>query len=608
MPKEHLEIRDFKGVYGSADARDLTPGFAAYAEDLDPVNKEGVFTGLPADTDTGASGIRAHVLCPFEDGTKVAMVRDTTGSGNYSVSYLSNVGTGGISLNDVSSITAGSRQSVVSEGAYVHIGCGNVAGTPPKWLGNIGGYTVEDAELKAPSVSVTIETTTSTTDEPAPFADGQFFIWAYSFIYDGNQEGPLTVPEILGVNQFIVVTPEEGYEKVDLSISVTPVHNRCTHLRVYRSESDKSIEPATFYYVADIDVSGGAGTYELTDTGFTGNSYEQNTGVLQSLEHMTLHWAVATAFDGYHYVADCYNPDLPDARYRIFRSKYNRFDTFDWAVDSLLLPTKPVALAFHANYLWAFSPGVTYAITPDLALAETYVGMGALHQKCVFVTERGMIFCNAKNIWLHDGSGVQPIGQPILYNDEVSTAGWLDSPHSEIPTVGFSPQHDSFTINYGTSTNGNRIWMYNVPSNVWVVVRPPVDAVGCWGAFVGAYDGELYYSYGSIGTLYKMFDSATKRDWLFVSQTLAPEGAWRVKWYDVYISGSNVTTEYSENGAAYAAVSLSLTETGSGVYKGVCNSKPGGAWKSVRDFRIKLTGDVGESVDEISLNYRRMLR
>ena len=69
--------------------------------------------------------------------------------------------------------------------------------------------------------------------------------------------------------------------------------------------------------------------------------------------------------NNYHFIGKCKHPKVDDASTFLFRSKVGKFDTFDWLLDFVKLPTVPTALISFNGRIWAFDDANTYKIEPN---------------------------------------------------------------------------------------------------------------------------------------------------------------------------------------------------------------------------------------------------
>lgn len=216
--KESVEIREFAGILGSADAHDIPPGAAAYAENLDMVQQRGLFTPLPGDTVIGATAYgKCDKVTPYDDGS-VAVLVDRSSSDTsptlrvVTISNMSNVTN--------ATVTRSEYDTAASDGESVRVGLGATSSAKPKWVGTIfhqqfgagsTGTQILDAEIKRadeagiasltsavrmflPDVQVN-GTLKTWSNEMVNFRKGFTYIWFASAVYDGIQQAP---PVVIG--------------------------------------------------------------------------------------------------------------------------------------------------------------------------------------------------------------------------------------------------------------------------------------------------------------------------------------------------------------------------------------------------------------------------
>lgn len=222
MPKEVFDIRDFRGMVGSMDARDLPLGTAAYAENIDNIQQQGLFSGLPWDDQVGTSIYgKCQKVTPYDSGDVAVLVDRSASSDTQPTIRVVNIS----NMSQITYLDAGvggryERDCGASDGESVHVGMGASSTSKPKWVGNIfhgqfgGGapgttsISIVDAEIKRaecvgvhtvdentrfrlPDYSVD-ETLRRTWDiSQTNFKIGTTYVYFASLIYDGHQEAPL---------------------------------------------------------------------------------------------------------------------------------------------------------------------------------------------------------------------------------------------------------------------------------------------------------------------------------------------------------------------------------------------------------------------------------
>lgn len=227
MPKEAIHIRDFRGIVGSVDAHDAPLGSAVYAENLDTVLQQGLFTPLPLDTVIGATTYGKCDGVALYDSGDVGVLVDRSAS---DTAPTIRVVTTSSMANITSAATAASgrldRDTMASDGESVHVGLGASSTAKPKWVGEIfhgqfggaaPGTSIVDAEIKAASC-VGIYTVDSNTRFRLPeytlagtlrtwdisqtnFRIGTTYLYLASLVYDGHQEGPLEMIAFLTLSR-----------------------------------------------------------------------------------------------------------------------------------------------------------------------------------------------------------------------------------------------------------------------------------------------------------------------------------------------------------------------------------------------------------------------
>jgi hypothetical protein len=354
--------------------------------------------------------------------------------------------------------------------------------------------------------------------------------------------------------------------------------------------------------------------YDVVDTGQSGRTYEERTGINPTITDFKVNYGISALADSYHIVGDISHQDIGAKPAMLLRSKYGRYDTFDWSVDWLTLPTEPRAMEYYGGRLYVFGRGFTYVVNPESFIIEdTWEGIGAFAQQSVTKTDRGLFWADESNIYWHNGASMQPIAMAIMDNQHPSYghAGYANSNVSESnpPTLFYSARYDSLIIwyKYSTLTYG---WMYHIDTGRWVHLSSPVNGV-VGGSFVGP-DGIPRFMINL--ALYSFCDHATSlRDWVWISNNIVSEpGGWHV-YYHALVSyrGTTIdgtTLDYYENDPYFSTpISWSPSAETTGMFRGVVNNYGGsGEWNKSRNFALRLIDSGDVTVTDVTLIRRRI--
>lgn len=223
MPKDSINIKTFEGMVGSVDAHDAPAGSAVFAENIDNIQQQGLFTPLPKDQ--ALTGAAQYATCdlvtPFSDGSLGVMYDQDN-----NVVRVISLDTGTTSAN-ASYTRYGNFDTAISDGESAHVGLGADENAKPVWVGGVfhgqfsapapSGIQFEDAEIKwASCVGVHIEDdntntafmlpTAKTTDgitrwdnSQVYFRSGSSYYYYASMVYDGFQEGPLFLIAMMSI-------------------------------------------------------------------------------------------------------------------------------------------------------------------------------------------------------------------------------------------------------------------------------------------------------------------------------------------------------------------------------------------------------------------------
>lgn len=444
---------------------------------------------------------------------------------------------------------------------------------------------------------------------------GKHYYYTYSLEYDGIQESPLYLeaPAIAspatGKNYNVGVTIA-----INKAFATNVFSKRITAIKIYRAESSASVnEPETLYrLVESVPLEHGwtttVLTYErgITDSGINGSSYESETGISQTLTRNYVNYEIDTQFQGFHFVARCYVPDIDDASRMVFRSKQDCFDQFDWSNDFCVLPKMPNAIVAFNGSIYAYADNESYRINPiGLYIEDIYEGVGVPTERSVVVTEFGMFLCNRTDIYHHDGKTLNPIGVGVktISNPDYTAYGWValnEQANTQPIVVPFLKRN---TIVFAvTGVKIVQAYVYNIQLerfDYWETENSVIDTMNIHknnGWVVGA-DGQVYVCGTSIGQTVdggygsiSLASSTTRKPFTWVSKYFTMNTPDQLKkFYAVGYNDSTATVQTS-------------TET-VGTYSAYAVFEPG-YFKSII---VKIIGTAATQLLNFSIQFRRMI-
>ena len=336
-----------------------------------------------------------------------------------------------------------------------------------------------------------------------------------SWLYDGYQESPL--------NGQIVESDGDTYQ--DITIDIFNVPARATHINIYRGDNDgvTGTSPNQYYRLVDsikldsrwLEVPdaffGASYQFVAYDDDSLGASYDALVGISETTDYFTPHWKLSASMLGSHFITDCYHPLIDDASHYLFRSKPGKFDQFDWTNDYLVLPERPTAIQGFNGRLYVWSVNNMYRINPEgMYIEDTYYGMGCISSTAVCVTDYGMMFASSKNIFIHDGSKPQAVGDKIRIMNSTYAVGWQQMTLSSGVWIEFDSINNAFVIFTQKSAIG-KAFVYTLALQRWDIWQ--VDDIR--GAFTGD-NGVIYLSDKT--DLKSLATSSTRKPFLFISR------------------------------------------------------------------------------------------
>jgi hypothetical protein len=644
MPKEQVVIEQFRGMFPAADARDLDLQYALHVVDVDPFSKQGELRGRFDDIELSANNIPGYVFKSFADGTQAISF---DGSAIHHITGIP----GAMSATSIATPTSSGKATLSTDGRSVRAALGSGSTHLSQWVGDIdhaqidGAFTapagtanVADARLIVPggvnieggSVSITAATSSDETAFPAGFQQA----YRASFEYDGYQNGPM---KDMGGVTIDTATYADGAQQIGFDILFTsPVTNlprRVTAINIWRNyRATGAANYLDLWRLAErIDINhadwiivGGGPNYEypFVDQGSTTEDWESLTGLPDKSDALgvysdtlEINYQLTEMLNGYHFIADIYHPLIKQTSNFMLRSLRNRPDMYNWAEDFLVLPTKPIALASFLGKLYAFGTGVMYRIDPErFEIEETIAGYGVYDQQSVTVTERGMLFCNEDNIYLHDGVQVRPIGYPVMNNDYDPFVSWSGATHATPPICVYDARKDVFIILFESSAAQYHGFIYSPELNTWHIYEfePTLGGGVPTGGFVAA-TGEPMVSFD--GIMVQIAGHFTRKAWKWVSKEIN-NGGEQIIPYWIHVDGDAHYLRFIQDCDPEIEIDLSANLEYDGcahrVYlndqipASILGSGAATSWGRMNKLRIEVVGDSDHSVNSISLQIRRV--
>jgi len=338
-------------------------------------------------------------------------------------------------------------------------------------------------QANATITSANYRTAFVTTATSTDFAEGyKLHFYGYTLVYDGFQHSPM--------KQFPLRYRgliDEGERTVTLKIAVGPgaasseagsfvppegYSQRITHIALWSGESISlnTVTPESTWRMVGQYKMNSFGTNPeggvmkvIIDRGDSLGEFTSVTGMSPTMAHMDLRYKAGVIYQGKHYVIGSRLETVPDAPSMVFSSLAYRYDTFVWDRDFARLPEPPVAIAGFAGRLFVFSKNGCYVMTPDLALEDSWLGMGVEDPQGVTVTDRGLFWANKSGIYLFTGQTVERLADPL----RTTTEPYI--PVSGIRT-GFDAKRDCLVVRWTGpgATSPDYAACFHVASARWV--------------------------------------------------------------------------------------------------------------------------------------------
>jgi hypothetical protein len=571
MPRDTITIDNFdRGLITNPDMQDIPNNCAVYSKNVDPDVAEGVL-----------QSVKQKSLISNSVGIKVsrsAWIQKTASV--WSLIYTDN--TNILSIADFYGTQADVNQAAkipkcfIVSNKEVHMGMG-AAETDPYWAGYISygqfggsapadlytiiGYLDHYHGTNAGKFNIESCTYNSHTEVDADFFKvGDVYAYSFSLMYDGYQESPIQGASTGGFDVApSVLTGSNSADYCTIALKaygIASTNKRISGMCIYRAKYDYNGILGTWYLVKNVDIndaswttSGSDKTYSFADYGTMGSSFEERTGIPQTIIYLNVQHTIAAQVNSFHFIGQCYQTGLPNAFQMIFRSQRYRYDSFNWIKDFLILPFIPIAMAGFFGKLFVWGSNKMLRIDPEnLIIEDSFEGVSIFSDKSFVSTDYGLIWGDKNGAYVTDGSQVIELSLPIKTKQYGSGTSWEDVfgsistdtfhvVYSSIKKVViFCNTYNGYTLTYSFA---RKRWDY------WELGDAGSSANS--SLFVGK-DGEVYYSTNA--NQYKLWGSSSYESLIWVSREIAPDASQSKKWYKILDDSSNVTVTYGVNGAA----------------------------------------------------------
>jgi hypothetical protein len=222
----------------------------------------------------------------------------------------------------------------------------------------------------------------------------------------------------------------------------------------------------------------------------TGSSYENNSGLDETLTFCNLGYDIAHEMNNFLFVGNVgwkVNgvQKIPEGTRMLYRSMRGKYCQFKIIEDYLPLPFIPLALTSFNNRLIVFGSAEFAIVNPETMILEQVIsGYGIKSKLCILTTLQGVFFANQNNMYVFDGQQVVPIGDPLMRCPDTTMRGVISD-------IGIMPYEDL------VSGNGAYVGIQRV------VYAPMVNSV------------MFIYSLNEPGKLYAYVFSLTNKTWSF---------------------------------------------------------------------------------------------
>jgi len=332
-----------------------------------------------------------------------------------------------------------------------------------------------------------VPTDGTTVTEDIAFTSGTTVSYRMSLVYDGANESPLSSWKVNHTTSSavdsITLTLTVGNHMINIlnprvsGVSLWRKHGLNANYTLVKSvEFDDAFWSR--YQEGDNEL---AYKYEIIDRGDVNSSFEILSGLMEDATNQYVHYKISTILGGRLYAGNCWHPEMDDAETHLFRSEEAMYNTFNWADNNLNIKEVPIAMTTFAGRLFVWTKTRMHTIDPtSFTIIDTSEGISIFGQNSYVITEYGMFFADKNNIYVHDGSKVQPIAGPILHNtsrlgEKLGYQGLAKQSLTNgiTPTVFYHGPTTSLCVTLSDSSSSGKIYKFNLVNKRWDLINCP---------------------------------------------------------------------------------------------------------------------------------------
>ena len=473
--------------------------------------------------------------------------------------------------------------------------------------------------------------------------DGDYFManneytYKVSFIYDGYQEGPISLTQWNFKSQ-------NSYSRLSLVIKLLQHSYRLSHICVYR----RDFSADSFKLVQEISTKSGwvrdgeIYSRAISDDGSLGATYESRTLMPETLDTVKIKYGLSAEIDGYLFVGDVYHSRVDNASNQIFRSMPGQFSLFNYIYDYQVLKSRPTALANFNGRLYAFDKSNIYKINPQsLSTEDIFEGIGCLSSDSFTVTEFGMFFADKNGAYFHNGQAPVKISEQIYQSgdldndfyanfpnstDNIRDFSWINimsQPNQSLYIIYDAKSHstlfffdfitkkttESVGVVYEQTIKRTYAWSYNVSRKRWDLWEV------CSGSLIGKpfleKNGKVCITIDD--TIHEYRGGSSKRDYTWVSKKLTMGEDSIIKVFNK-IKLNGITEDLNKGGSYIESSNRLLLLTSEGIPTSTY-STPSLSSSYQSDYKLSGTkkgnwlqiklDSMTEPLDSIGIVYRR---
>jgi hypothetical protein len=332
------------------------------------------------------------------------------------------------------------------------------------------------------------------------------------------------------------------------------IDKRITGFNLYRAENDGTGRFVTFIDINDtnwvLSYTPDYATIDVSDTMIQGASYEAINEISETVTDLSMKYTLSTVVNFSMFVGICYTDLFDDASRMIFKSKPNKYMTFDASNEYVILDFVPKALHGYGGKLYAFGDNCYSRINPEgMYIEDTFTGKGIYSSKSITNTDIGLIWADRNGAYIMDQNGqVNDLSFPIIEENGIYTVSWksIFSSYTALSVV-YVPDKKAILF---CDTYTGKTWTYYIPRGTWYYWVFPVTGQDQNTSLIVDSKGRVYYIAKTLTSYawYELFAGSTYLEMYWQSRELVMTTGNEIKKYYKIVQDGNCEVLIGFNG------------------------------------------------------------